>query len=116
MSVENLKKFGMLCAQNEEVRKRAKEIGLNDLDGLMAYGREMELEFSSEDLAALAREAGVSRQELSEEQLEQVAGGFVTATAVMGVAALAGMVAAGVALAGVATLGIAAAVGSCDNW
>ena len=101
MSVENLKKFGMLCAENEDVRKRAKEIGLNDLDGLMAYGREMKLDFSSEDLAALAKEAGVSRQELSEEQLEQVAGGIVTTTAAALVLGLVG-VAVGAACGGTA--------------
>ena len=109
MSVENLKKFGMLCAENEAVRKRAREIGLNDLEGLMAYGREMELEFSSEDLTALAKDAGVSRQELSEEQLEQVAGGFVTLTALA------------VALVGVGVAGVmggvgAAVTGSAGDW
>ena len=109
MSVENLKKFGMLCAENEDVRKRAKEIGLNNLEGLMAYGREMELDFSSEDLIALGREAGVNRAELSEEQLEQVAGGFVTLTA-----ALVGVVVAGAAGAAIAVT--TSAVGTAGDW
>ena len=109
MSVENLKKFGMLCAENEDVRKRAKEIGLNDLDGLMAYGREMKLDFSSEDLAALAKEAGVSRQELSEEQLELVAGGLATVTMfAMGMAVVAGM--------GVGAAGGLLVMGSAEDW
>ena len=112
MSVENLKKFGMLCAENEDVRKRAKEIGLNDLDGLMAYGREMELEFSREDLTALAKEAGLTRQELSEEQLELVAGGFATAT-VAAVAMLAGLM--GVVAVG-GGVGAGMVMGTADGW
>ena len=111
MSVENLKKFGMRCAQNEEVRKRAKEIGLNDLDGLMAYGREMELEFTREDMTALAKDAGVSRQELSEEQLELVAGGVATTTALVTVG-----VALAMGLAGGMAAGIVVGAASCKEW
>ena len=107
MSVENLKKFGMLCAENEDVRKRAKEIGLNDFEGLMAYGREMNLDFSREDLATLAKDAGVSRQELSEEQLEQVAGGIYTMTVVAPLLLVVGAYVVGA---------VTAAVGTSDDW
>ena len=84
MSVENLKKYGQLCAENEEVRKKAKEIGIQDLEGQIAYGKTLGLEFSKEDFEALAKEdaealakeAGLDKKDgLSEEDLEKVAGG-----------------------------------------
>jgi predicted ribosomally synthesized peptide with nif11-like leader len=81
VSVENLKKYGQLCAEKEEVRKKAKEIGLQDLDGQIAYGKSLGLEFSKEDFAALAKEVGIEKKdELSEEDLKKVAGGVVTVT------------------------------------
>ena len=77
MSVEKLKKYGQLCAENEEVRKKAKEIGVQDLDGQIAYGKSLGLEFSKEDFEALAKEAGLDgKSELNEEDLKKVAGGF----------------------------------------
>jgi predicted ribosomally synthesized peptide with nif11-like leader len=83
MSVENLKKYGELCAKDTEVRKKAKEIGIEDLDGQIAYGKSLGLEFSREDFAALAKEAGMDgKNELSEEDLKKVAGGFATTTAI----------------------------------
>ena len=109
MSVENFKKFGQMCAENEEVRIKAKEIGISNLDGLMAYSKELGLEFSIDDMKNLADESGIVVDELSEEQLEQVAGGVFTTT-VSGVAAAVGAVvgaSAAVAGAGVAG-GIAA--------
>jgi predicted ribosomally synthesized peptide with nif11-like leader len=84
MSVENLKKYGQLCAEDEKVRAKAKEIGLQDIDGQIAHGKSLGLEFSREDFQALAKEAGIEgKQELSEEDLKKVAGGFVTTTAAL---------------------------------
>jgi predicted ribosomally synthesized peptide with nif11-like leader len=81
MSLENLKKYGKLCEEKEEVREKAKEIGLQDLEGQIAYGKSLGLDFSKEDFEALAKEAGVEvKKELSEEELEKVAGGLVTST------------------------------------
>jgi predicted ribosomally synthesized peptide with nif11-like leader len=81
MSVENLKKYGKLCADDEKVRAKAKEIGLQDLDGQITYGKTLGLEFSKEDFADLAKEAGVEKKdELSEEDLKKVAGGIFTVT------------------------------------
>ena len=71
MSVENLKKYAKLCAEDEKARNKAKEIGLQDLEGHIAYGKSLGLEFSKEDFEALVKEAGV----MSEEDLEKVAGG-----------------------------------------
>jgi predicted ribosomally synthesized peptide with nif11-like leader len=82
MSVENLKKNGKLCSENEEVRKKAKEIGANNLDGQAAYAKSLGLEFSKGDCEALAKEVGLDgKSELSDEDLKKVAGGMVTTTA-----------------------------------
>jgi predicted ribosomally synthesized peptide with nif11-like leader len=81
MSVENLKKYGELCEKNMEVREKAKEIGIKDLDGQIAHGKSLGLEFSKEDFEALAKEAGLDgKNELSEEDLKKVAGGVGTTT------------------------------------
>ena len=93
MSIENLKKFGKLCAEDKTVKARAKEIGMDNPEGLIAYAKdELDLEFDQEDMKALAKESGSSRDELSEEDLEKIAGGTwsVTADAGIGVVATAG--------------------------
>jgi predicted ribosomally synthesized peptide with nif11-like leader len=79
MSVENLKKYGQMCAEDEKVRAKAKEIGNQDIDGQIAYAKSLGLEFSKEDMEALAKEAGVEgKDEMNEEDLKKVAGGFVS--------------------------------------
>jgi predicted ribosomally synthesized peptide with nif11-like leader len=89
MSVENLKKYGKMCEENEDVRKRAKEIGLQDMDGQIACAKSLGLDISREDFAALAKEAGLDgTNELSEEDLEKVAGGVATTTVAAVVVAL----------------------------
>jgi len=113
MSVEDLKKFGQLCEKDESVRARAKKIGINDPDGLMEYAaKELDLEFTLDDMMELARAAGVSKDELSEEDLEKIAGGVATATAVA--------VSLGIGIAMVAALGAvgATAVGAvvAEGW
>jgi predicted ribosomally synthesized peptide with nif11-like leader len=89
MSVENLKKYGKMCAEDEKVRARAKEIGPRDIDGQISYAKTLGLEFSKEDTAALAKEAGLEKHdELSEEDLKKVAGGIITVTAASAALAL----------------------------
>jgi predicted ribosomally synthesized peptide with nif11-like leader len=79
MSVENVKKYMKLYVENEEVRKKAEEIGLKDADGQIAHAKSLGLEFSKEDMAALVKEAGIEgKNELNEEDLEKVAGGYMT--------------------------------------
>ncbi len=101
MSVENLKKYGKLCAEDISVREQAKRIGLEDLSGQIAYATRLGLPFTQQDMAALAKEVGATqRDELSEEDLEKVAGGLVSATAL----AIVGSVAsAGAAVGGMVT-------------
>jgi predicted ribosomally synthesized peptide with nif11-like leader len=84
MSIEDLKKYGQMCSENEEIRNRAKEIGIENIAGQMAYAKELGLVFNLEDMEALVKEVGVGQSdELSEEDLEKVAGGFAAATMAM---------------------------------
>lgn len=110
MSVEDLKKYGQMAAENEEVREKAKSIGLQDIDGQIAYAKTLGLEFTKEDMEALSKEVGAGQSdELSEEDLEKVAGGAVTTTG----AAVAGMA------AGVATTSLAVGkmvTGATGKW
>ncbi len=110
MSIENLKKYGKLCAEDQAVREKAKAIGMQDIPGQIAYATTLGLPFTQDDMAALAKEVGADQKdELSEEDLEKVAGGVVTATA----AAVAGVV------AGVATASLAVGkmvTGATGKW
>lgn len=108
MSVEDFKKFGKLCAQDKKVREEVKKIGIENVDGWIQYAKdEHGLEFTKADMQTVSDELGPS-DELSEEQLEQVAGGLVSSTG----AAVAGAVAGGV---GAAAGGVAAATAVTDN-
>ena len=52
----------------------SKEIGLEDIAGQIANAKTLGLTFTVHDLMALAKEVGTT-QELTEEQLQAVAGG-----------------------------------------
>ena len=102
MSVENFKKFGQFCADDEKIRERVKQIGIENIDGWIAYSKnELGLEFSKDDMQALAAEIRPT-DELSDEELEQVAGGVVTAT--MAIAGAVAAVSAVGAVGGVAAV------------
>ena len=108
MSVEDFKKFGQMCAEDEAIREKVKEIGLDNIEGWITYSKdELGLEFDKDDIQALAEETPPV-DELSEDQLEQVAGGFVSSTAAAVVGAVAGVV-------GAAAGGAAAATAVTDN-
>ncbi len=125
MSIEDAKEFGKKIAEDETVRNRAKEIGFN-IEDIIAYAKELGLDFNEEDLKALAEEAGFKEDELTEEQLEKIAGGIATVTVagLAGTAAICGAVIGGggvAALGGVSALGgsvvgglVAAAIGASD--
>lgn len=89
MSVEDLKKYGKMAAEDANVRAEAKKIGLQNMKGQAAYAKTLGLNFDENDIAALAKEAA-PKGELSEKELSSVAGGVVTTTA----AAVAGAVSA----------------------
>ncbi len=113
MSVENLKEYASRCAAEPELRAKAKEIGLSDMDEHMRHAKSLGLDWTRSDLAAFQKEVIDSEgglEDLSEEDLEQVAGGVVSATVGMAVAAGVGAAAAGAAT--VAAVGSAAAGGA----
>lgn len=120
MSVADFKKYGQMIAEKADVREKAKAIGMNDITGQIAYAKELGLEFTVSDMQEMAKEAGLSKDELSEEQLEQVAGGVVTVTALAVVGAVAGVASlvVGIAALGVSAIGVGVQVGSeaSRNW
>jgi hypothetical protein len=76
VSVENLKKYGKLCEENEEVLKKFKEIGVQDIEGQITYAKSLGLELSKEDFEVLAKETELNRKgKLSEEELQNASGG-----------------------------------------
>ena len=115
MSVENLKEYARRCATDPELRAVARDIGMADMDEHIRHAESMGLAWDRGDLVAFQKEVIDSEGDivdLSEEELEQVAGGVITTTAMVAVAAGVG-VAAGVAVGGVvggaAAGGVAAA-------
>lgn len=93
MSVESLKAFAKKVVEDEELKKKAKAVGMENADGLVALAKENGFDVSKQDFEEVSKEAQ-SSGELNEDDLEQVAGGVVAA----GVAAAAGVVAAGAAV------------------
>ena len=116
MSVENLKEYARRCANEPELLAKAKAIGLSDMEGHMQNARSLDLDWTMDDLVAFRQEvieAEGDTDDLGEDELEQVAGGVVTAVAAVVAAGVAGGVAGGAVVgAGVG----AAAVTSGDGW
>ncbi len=116
MSVENLKEYASRCAAEPELRAKAKEIGLSDMDEHMRHAKSLGLDWNSDDMVAFRKEVIDDQgglEDLSEEELEKVAGGVVSitiATAVgIGVGAAAAVGVVGGAGAAAAAGGAAAA-------
>ena len=116
MSVEHLKEYVRRCATEPELRERAKALGMADLEQHMAYAEDLGLTWSMEDMLAFRKEvidAEGGLEDLTEEELVEVAGGGVTTTAVVVgfvAAGAAGGVVAGGAVGSAVGGGIAAAV------
>ena len=91
MSLDDFKKYGQMIADDEGVRAKAKDIGIGDIDGQIVYAKTLGLEFNVQDMEAMANEAGISKDELSEEDLEMIAGGVTTTTAAVVVGAVLGV-------------------------
>ena len=119
MSVENLKEYARRCATEPELRAVARELGASDVDGHVRHAADLGLDWTMTDMIAFRKEV-IDAEEgfdgLTEEDMEQIAGGAVTTTAVavgaaVGAVALAGAVSAGV-VGGAVGGGIAATTGS----
>ena len=110
MSVENLKEYAVRCANEPELRAKARELGPTNVEGHMLHADSLGLEWSERDIVAFKTEVLGPDQDLndlSEEDLEGIAGGAITVTAA--VATLVAIAAAGVA-AGVTASATAGAV------
>ena len=83
MSVADLKKYGQRAASDPVVRSKAKAIGLQNIKGQAEYAKTLGLNFTADDMKALAKEVQ-PKGELSETELSSVAGGIVTTTAAVG--------------------------------
>jgi len=88
MSVENLKAFGLKVVEDKELNRKAKETGLNNIEGMIALAKEYGYDISVKDFMDIAKEME-STDELSDEELEQVSGGtsLVAAAACVSAAA-----------------------------
>ena len=109
MSVEDFIQFSQKAEKDSAVRAKIKEMGLENVDGWIKYAKdELSLEFTKDDMQVVADNAGSVTEELTEEQLENIAGGFVSSTG----AAVAGGVAA---VAAAAAGGVSAGTAVADN-
>ena len=81
MSVANFMDYVTRIDGDPELKARAAEIGRENLPGQIELARSMGLDFSEEDVRAVAEREGKSG-ELSEDDLETVAGGLAVATAI----------------------------------
>lgn len=108
MSVEAWKAFGAKVMEDEELKAKAKEIGLENVDGIITLAKENGFDVTLEGLEALAKELQ-PKEELDEDELDQVAGGFFALEAVL----VAGIVAA---TAGAVAMSAQVGIASSKNW
>ena len=122
MSVENLKEYARRCAAEPELRDTARTLGVADVEGHMEYAESLGLDWTRTDVLTFRKEminAEGDLEDLSEEELEQVAAGAfsVTLAAALGVGAVVGIVAgAGVGAAAGAGAAGATAAGGEGGW
>ena len=102
--------FSKLADADAETAKQIAELSKNPQD-LIAYGKEKGFDFDEKDIKEVAKELMEQEEELSDEELESVAGGV---TLFLAVAIIAGVVAVsagvGAAVTTAAVCGVAAAV------
>ena len=121
MALEHLKEYARRCATEDAVGRRAKAIGLTDIDGHIRHAKSLGLEWTRRDMVNFRNQVIDTDDELaqmSDEELELVAGGVCTTTAVV-VGLVAAGAAAGAAVGGAAAAGAvggAAAAGSSSKW
>ena len=105
MSVDNLKKYAEHCNTCDDAKARAKSIGHNDIDGHIAHAKEHGFDFSAEHVTEI-RDELVASGDLTDEQLENAAGGTPTLSAIsaaLAVGAVTGVVAGSVGSAAAIT-------------
>ena len=75
MDMELLQKFTQMIKDDENIAKKVQEIGANDLEGLLAYVKELGLNMPENALDELKKMAAQLPQELSENDMNDIAGG-----------------------------------------
>ncbi len=75
MSTESVRRFNQRLIEDEEVRTTLATFALSDVDGVRAYAAQLGYAFSEQDLISVAQELGIRNAELTDDQLEAVAGG-----------------------------------------
>ena len=121
MSVENLREYAQRCANDPVLLAKAKEFGLMDVEQHMQQSETLGLDWTMDDLVAFRKEvidSGEDLEDLSEEELEQVAGGIATIGVAVVVAVIGTSVAVGAgagAAAGTAATGGGTAAGD-GGW
>jgi len=116
MSLTDLKEYAIRCAVEPELRARAKAIGFANPEAHIRHAESLGLEFDMEDALAFRNEmtgADEEISELSDEEMEQIAGGAVSASAVLAAAAVGG--AGSTAAVGAGAAG-AAGAGKTAGW
>ena len=102
--MRNLHRFVQLVGENKEIAEKMQEISFDDPKAIIAYAKDLGFEFDEKDLEEFGGNMLEQSDELSEEELEMVSGGFVGVVVFLMVAGLAaGAIAAG-ALAAAAPL------------
>ena len=77
MSKQNVLAFDLRIRGDKDLQSRVKALPANDADGLVRLGAEAGFKFSSSELLEVIGVSG-SSGELSNEDLEQVAGGTIS--------------------------------------
>lgn len=76
MSTAAFKEFAVKVMEDEELKAKAKEIGMENVDGIIALAKENGYDVSMDDLIEMAKELQ-PQEELSDDDLDKVAGGFI---------------------------------------
>lgn len=78
MSAEALAKFGKKVLEDPELKNKIKQAGLENLEGIIAIAKQNGFDIEKEDFIAAAKEFN-SSDELSDDDLQKVAGGNAAA-------------------------------------
>ena len=76
MSMENMLKMVDMTKDDGRIARRVKEIGFQNAEGLIAYSRELGLAIDEHDLEELKEMAAKKSDELGENELNMISGGW----------------------------------------
>ena len=85
MSIETVKEFFIKVTRTPELVERGKEIGTADLSKIVAFGKELDFDFTESDLKEFYLDSIPESDDLSDEDLAAAAGGAITVTAAVAV-------------------------------